>query len=266
MRGTQPSSSDEIARLARIAVLRMTSRAKASHVGSALSSIDILSVLFDQYNFSNSENKLIFSKGHAASAYYAILYLHGKINESDLLSFGANETRLGGHVSHQASDDILLSTGSLGHGLPYAIGIANAEKLFGSKNKVFVVISDGECNEGTTWESALLANRLRLDNLVVVIDRNRIQSLGQTEIIMPLEPLIDKWKSFNWATLNIDGHSHAEISSAINKNGGPLCVIANTVKGKGVSFMENNPDYHHVKNLSEDLYLRAKNELQRYRL
>ena len=120
MRGTQPSSSDEIARLARIAVLRMTSRAKASHVGSALSSIDILSVLFDQYNFSNSENKLIFSKGHAASAYYAILYLHGKINESDLLSFGANETRLGGHVSHQASDDILLSTGSLGHGLPYA--------------------------------------------------------------------------------------------------------------------------------------------------
>lgn len=238
-------NSKELARLARISVLKMTSRAGASHVASALSSIDILSVLFSDFTLEKNEHTLIFSKGHAASAYYAILFLKNIISETEYLSFGKDGSLLGGHVSHQASEQIVLSTGSLGHGLPYGIGIALAEKVKNSSKKTFVLISDGECDEGTTWESALIANKLDLSNLIVIIDRNKIQSLGQTEEIMPLEPLEEKWKSFNWKTQTIDGHSHTELKEAINSSKGPFCIIANTIKGKGVSFMENSVLWHY---------------------
>lgn len=255
MTGEVKQSSEELSRLARQCVLRMTSEASASHVGSALSVIDILSVLHHSYTFNDIENKLVFSKGHAASAYYSILYLTGRISEEDFFSFGKNGTFLGGHISHQAAQEINLSTGSLGHGFPYGVGLALAEKLNGSNKKVIIIISDGECDEGTTWESALLANKLKLDNLIVIIDRNKIQSLGDTEVIMPLEPLSSKWESFNWNTLIIDGHSHLEIRKALSSELGPLCVVANTIKGKGVSFMENSVLWHYRPPSADDLKL-----------
>jgi len=188
---------------------------------------------------------VIISKGHAAAASYAVLAHVGVIPLKILKTFGANGSTLGGHITHTGNEGIRLSTGSLGHGLPYAIGIAIAQKRRGKGERTFVVISDGECDEGTTWESALLAQQFKLSNLIVVIDRNRIQSLAGTEETMALEPLKDKWFAFNWAVREIDGHNHEELLSVSNITTQPLVVIANTTKGKGVSFMEGKVLWHY---------------------
>jgi len=247
----------ELARETRKKILISTHSAKASHVGSALSVVDILAVLYAKVANISPDNvheinrdRVIFSKGHAAAALYSILELTGFIDVGSMDQFCVNGSHFGGHVTHTGKSGVELSTGSLGHGLPYGLGIALGLKQTSNEGRVFVIVSDGECNEGTTWESALIGNQFKLDNLVVIIDRNKIQSLGHTETIMQLEPLGEKWEKFGWEVREINGHSHLEIEEAIRFQTGPLCVIANTVKGKGVSFMEGQVSWHY-KSLSD---------------
>lgn len=253
------NSAIETSLLARKLVLEMTSRAKASHVGSCLSVIDILSNLYSgsadispEIAENPERDRVILSKGHAAAALYSVLALKGFMPVSALDKYCLDGSPLSGHATHKENLGVELSTGSLGHGLPYGAGIALAlQQNENFLNKVFVIISDGECDEGTTWETALIAAHFRLNNLIVVIDRNRIQSLDDTEKTIALEPLAEKWRAFNWTVIEVDGHDHSEMNLAFAmETKKPKCVIANTTKGKGISFMENSVLWHY-KSLSE---------------
>ena len=250
----------ELAFQARQEILKMTSKAKASHVGSALSVIDILSVIYsgvaniDPRNMDkNDRDIVILSKGHAASAIYSILALKGFFSLQWLEDYCGNGAPLGGHVTSKGVPGVELSTGSLGHGLPYGLGIALSRKKSELPGRIFVVMSDGECDEGTTWESALLANHHELDNLTVVIDRNGIQSLKETELTLRLEPFAQKWKSFGWDVHEIDGHDYQELARCLIQQSKPTVVIAKTTKGKGVSFMENSVLWHYRPPNDEEL-------------
>jgi transketolase len=227
--------------------IKITSAIKASHIGSCLSVIDILAVLFSmkKNDLERSEETVILSKGHAAAALYSVLDFFDYLDTS-LDTYCLDNSLIYGHVNHHASLEIPLSTGSLGHGMPFALGVAIGKRKRNSLGKTYVVMSDGELNEGTTWESALIASHMNLSNLVVIVDRNRIQSLGFTEETLKLEPLVDKWITFGWNVKEIDGHSYDEILSNLDSNDGrPTCLIANTIKGKGVSFMENSIAWHY---------------------
>lgn len=249
-----------LALAARRAILHMTHLAQSSHVGSALSVVDVLSVLYSgganitpETSDSSERDCVILSKGHAASALYAVLALKGFYPEELLAKYCADGGQFGGHITHHGKPGVELSTGSLGHGFPYGLGVALSQKKRGSSARTFVVISDGECDEGTTWESALLANQFGLDNLTVIIDRNRIQSLTFTEDTVALEPLADKWAAFNWDVRTVNGHSYADLAKAMHTQDRPLCIIAETTKGKGVSFMENKVLWHYRPPSIEDL-------------
>jgi transketolase len=239
------------AKKAREQIIDMVVSAKASHVGSSLSVVDILATLYagiaeispTQFDLPNRDI-VIVSKGHAAAAYYSILSLAGFISPESLELYGKNGSMLGGHVT-SGVPGVELSTGSLGHGLPYGVGVALARKMNHESGKIFVVMSDGECDEGTTWESALLANHHNLNNLFVIIDRNRLQSLTDTELTLKLEPFGKKWESFGWNVREVDGHNVEEIALACAESNLPTCVIANTTKGKGVDFMENTVLWHY---------------------
>ena len=228
--------------------LTMVSAAGAAHIGSSLSSIDVLTVLFS-FSLPQNENQnvVLISKGHAAAGVYAVLNTFGAIPDSWIADYCKNGSFLGGHVTSTNVPILELSTGSLGHALPFAIGRALAKKLKSEKGQVFVLISDGECDEGSNWEGALLASHLQLENLTVVIDRNRLQSLGDTELTVALEPLNQKWSSFNWKVTEVDGHNIVELQRILSSKtkGQPTLIIANTVKGKGVSFMDSNNLWHY---------------------
>ena len=252
--------SSAAAKESRISALKMTAASKSSHIGACLSVIDLLAVLF-AFKFhvkAMHDTNVILSKGHAAAGLYSVLSHFGALNSS-LDDYCKDGSDIYGHVNHEASTQIPLSTGSLGHGFPFGLGVAMALKLKGETSRTFVVISDGELNEGTTWESALVASHHQLNNLVVLIDRNQIQSLGFTENTVKLDPIGTKWKSFGWDTIEIDGHNHEEIFNAImSKSSKPLCVIAATTKGKGVTFMENKIEWHYKSTNPEEL----KNAIQ----
>jgi transketolase len=244
-------SAVEIAKQIRIRILQISNRAKSSHVGSCLSIVDILVVLYK--NFINKKNIFVLSKGHACLAYYCVLQKFGHFSNKTLNTYGKNNTVLLSHVSHKVPG-VEFSTGSLGHGLPYATGRALAEKINITNNKIFVLISDGELNEGTTWESLLFASFHKLDNLIIIIDYNKIQSLDFTKNILKLEPLRKKFQSFGCNVKNINGHNFIQIykSFFVRKNKKPTVIIANTIKGKGVSFMENSISWHYkYPNLKE---------------
>jgi len=228
----------------RKSILRTSSSSKTSHVGSALSCVDIILVLYK--HFIKKKNIFILSKGHACLAYYCVLEKFGFISSKILKSYGKNNSILMSHVSHKVPG-VEFSTGSLGHGLPFATGRALAEKIDKTNNNIYVLISDGELNEGTTWESLLFASFHKLDNLFVIIDYNKIQSLDLTDNILKLEPLNKKFKSFNCNVLNIDGHSIEQIYRSLSKKNKnkPCIIIANTIKGKGVSYMENKIEWHY---------------------
>jgi len=239
------AESEDLALAARILALKITNAAGSSHIGSSLSVIDILSVLYSGVanitprNWTTpNRDVVILSKGHAAAGLYAILGLQGFISQDDLLDYCKDGSDFGGHVTHHGKIGVDLSTGSLGHGLPYGLGIALSLKLNQSDSKVFVVMSDGECN-----------------NLIVIIDRNRLQSLTSTESTVALEPLADKWIAFNWDVVTVDGHSHESLRKALIQRNKPLCIIAETVKGKGVSFMENSILWHYRPPNQEELVL-----------
>ena len=248
------SSSEKIykaqlsAKYIRVNSLLMVSNANSSHIGSCLSVADLLAVV--QYFVQENNDKLIFSKGHAAAAMYASLADLKIISESSLNEFCADGTELIGHVNHIV-EGVSFSTGSLGHGLPLGLGIAIASK----HKHVYVVISDGELNEGTTWESLAIASQLKLNNLTLIIDANGIQSFGNTNEILNLEPLREKFLNFGWSCHDIDGHSipllfEALESNSINK---PKVVIARTIKGKGVKEMEGKLEWHYKSPKNEDL-------------
>jgi transketolase len=247
--------ASEIARTARISALQMTSVAKTSHIGACLSVIDILSTLFTlkHREIKHSNDNIILSKGHAAAALYSVLKSL-KLLESNLSDYCKNGSQIYGHIDHHTSAEIPLSAGSLGHGFPFGLGMALAAKKKGTQARTYVVVSDGELNEGTTWESALVAGHHKLNNLTVIIDRNRIQSLGFTEAIVKLDPIAPKWEAFGWATTEIDGHDIGAVLEALKSEyEKPLCIIANTVKGKGVSFMENTLEWHYQSPSPEQL-------------
>ena len=249
-----------LAKEARKSIVQMTNSAKASHVASALSVVDILAFLYaDLANIGpenlleNNRDIVILSKGHAAAALYSVLALQGFFPITWLDEYCKDGAKLGGHVTSKDVPGVELSTGSLGHGLPFGLGIAYSRKISNTKGKVFVILSDGECDEGTTWESALIAAHHGLNNLVVFIDRNRIQSLAGTEDTLKLEPLAKKWTAFGWNAFEINGHSFEEMKNALQDLSGPTCVIANTVKGKGVKFMEDSVTWHYKSPNEEEL-------------
>lgn len=253
-------SASELALAARKLILKMTSSAGAPHVGSALSVVDILSVLYTgaanitPKNLNAADRDIvILSKGHAASALYSVLALQGFFPIEWLSDYCKNGSVLGGHVNSKGVPGVEFSSGSLGHGMPYGVGIALSRKRSLIGGHVYVIVSDGECDEGTTWESAMIANHFKLDNLTVIVDRNGLQSLTFTEDTIKLEPFEDKWKAFGWQTQSVDGHDFSGIKLSLSNFSGPRCLIANTIKGKGIKFMENTVLWHYKSLMEKDL-------------
>jgi transketolase len=231
-------------------ILEVAHKTRSPHVGSALSCVEIVFAAYQQklkhLPSDYWKTQVVFSKGHAALALYATLEELKLIDPKSLDSYNDDNSQFYGHVSSSASSHIELTTGSLGHGLPFALGIALAKRLTGSFDvKTIVIMSDGECNEGTTWESALIANQHELKDFYVVIDRNRIQSLGDTEATLALEPFASKWQSFGWEVYEIDGHDVESLNAFLEGAIRPRCIIANTHKGNGVSFMTDQVLWHY---------------------
>lgn len=252
-------------------VLEIAARVKSSHIGGSFSVADILTALYFKVLRINPKNpndanrdRLIFSKGHCALALYATLAERGFVRESVLGDFFADGKLLTGHPTRNCIPGVEASTGSLGHGLSVAAGIAYAARMDKKKYRAYAVLSDGECDEGSTWEAAMSAAHHKLDNIVAIIDYNRLQGFGRTDEVLTLEPLAEKWKSFGWAVKEVDGHDFTELLDAFKKapfiKGKPSVVIAHTVKGKGVSFMENSLDWHYKYPQGEE-FARALKEL-----
>ena len=248
-------TSEQLAWLIRRHGIEMTHLSGGSHIGAVLSAADILAVLYAdilRYDPEDPEwdgrDRFIMSKGHAGAAVYAALAESGFFAPTELKTHYQNGSRLSGHVSHHLPG-VDLSTGSLGHGLCAAAGMALAAKQDGKHHRVFAVLGDGECDEGSVWEAALFANQYRLENLVAIIDHNHMQSLDTCEKTLELEDFGAKWRAFGWNVIELNGHDHNALRSALTdtRNAGhkPTVVIANTVKGKGVSFMENDILWHY---------------------
>ncbi len=226
-------------------ILKISHLAQSAHIASALSIVDIISILYLKIINKNFKNTFILSKGHACLAHYCLLNEIGIISYKTLKSYGKNDSILMSHSSHKVKG-VELSTGSLGHGLPVATGIAMSNLMQKKKEKVFVLLSDGELNEGSNWESILFASHHKLKNLVVIIDYNKIQSLDFVKNTIKLDPLKKKFLSFGCTVVSINGHNHKQIFNALKKKTQkPLVIIANTIKGKGVSFMENKVLWHY---------------------
>jgi len=247
----------------RIAAVIMVARASASHLGSALSMVDLLAVLYGEVlrlNPANSKwaerDRFILSKGHACVSLYAALANRGFFSAEELSNYGKDGSRLMSHISHEVPG-VEFSTGSLGHGLPFGCGKALAAKRKKEKWRSFVLLSDGELDEGSNWEAILFAPQHRLDNLVVIVDYNKIQSLGSVSAVLELEPLAEKFRAFRWTVKEIDGHDHTAIRGALAsvpfEKGKPSCIIAHTIKGKGVDFMENQLKWHYSSPDQEQL-------------
>ena len=239
----------------RLRVLDMVYRAKTGHIGGDFSVCDILNVLYNRVmdvtpeNFSTVDHDhFILSKGHSVEALYSVLCDRGFFPEKDLETFSQFGSKYIGHPNNKVLG-IEMNSGSLGHGLCAAVGMALAAKQDGKHHRVFAVLGDGECDEGSVWEAALFANQYRLENLVAIIDHNHMQSLDTCEKTLELEDFGAKWRAFGWNVIELNGHDHNALRSALTdtRNAGhkPTVVIANTVKGKGVSFMENDILWHY---------------------
>jgi transketolase len=264
-------NSIELAKRIRAKAVEMVYRAHASHIGGALSMADILAVLYHdvlRYDPKNPQmeerDRCLLSKGHACVSFYAALALVGYYPEKELETYGTNGSLFLCHTTHHIPG-IEISAGSLGHGLPIACGIALGAKRQQKHFNTYVILGDGEMDEGSNWESFLFAAHHHLDNLCVIIDYNKIQSYGNTNEVINLEPLTDKLKAFNWNVINIDGHNHDELRGAfsqfISTKGHPTVIIANTIKGKGVSYMENDLLWHY-RSPGEEQFKQAMEELE----
>lgn len=245
----------ELARRLRRHAVRMTHRAHASHVGSCLSIADILAVLYGAVLQVDSawpdrpdRDRLVVSKGHAAAIVYAALAETGFLPVEELDSYSADGSRLAGHVTRTVPG-VELSTGSLGHGLPVAAGMALAAVRAGAGWRAICILSDGELDEGSNWEAVQFSQQFRLSNLVAIVDYNKIQSFGSVAEVSDLHPLADKFRAFNWGVHEVDGHDHAALKAALTSpaplTGRPTAIVAHTIKGKGVSFMEGELAWHY---------------------
>lgn len=251
------------ARAIRRWVLALCGHAKTGHVGSTLSLVDILTVLYyhtlrvdparPQWDV---RDRLILSKGHAAVGLYVILAARGFFPESQLWDYLTDGSALTAHANASVPG-VELSTGSLGHGLPVGVGMALGATLADASWRTIVILSDGECNEGSTWEAILAAGNLHLDHLVAIVDYNHMQALGSTHEVMELEPLANKWSSFGWAVREVDGHDVAALETALARvpfeRGKPSVLLATTQMGKGISFMEGKLEWHYLKPSSEQV-------------
>lgn len=240
-------------------IVEMSHAARSAHLGSSLSCVEILdamvasSTLRLQTVDAPDRDRIIVSKGHAAMALYAVLHAWGMISDEQISSYLEDGTALWGHVTRTGGVPAIdFSTGSLGHGLSYATGLALGHRLRGHSNRVFCLLSDGECDEGSTWEAALFAGHHKLANLTTVVDYNRIQSIGTTEEVLDLEPFADKWSSFRWHVVGCDGHDPAILKANLGRASGPKLVLANTIKGKGISRIENTVASHYRPATGDD--------------
>ncbi len=267
------SALEEKAKWLRQSSFDLLLKANQGHPGSIFSQIEILTTLFygDVLKYSKSDpfnkdrDKLIISKGHAAMGLYPIFADIGYIEEDELEKIGTPEgiLRIFGNISIPGID---ATSGSLGHGPGIGIGFSLASKMNGDNKKTYVIISEGEMYEGSIWESALFASHHKLNNLVLILDRNRKIILGDTEDLIKLDPIEEKWKSFGFETLKVNGHSIPELLDAFNTIESnfdkPSIIIADTIKGKGISFMENDPSWHYWQGLTKEQVLKAKSELE----
>lgn len=252
-------------------ILTMIHKTNSSHIGSCYSMADLLAVLYGEvmrYDPVNPawplRDRFILSKGHAGAALYAILAESGFFPVKDLENYNLDGACLSGHVMHNVPG-VEVSSGSLGHGLSIGCGMAYAAKIDKQSYKVYVLLSDGECDEGSIWEAILFAPHHQLNNLVAIVDYNKIQSLGTVKEVLDLEPFTDKWRAFGWQVVELDGHDHQQIistftSSTVTKADKPTVLIAHTIKGKGVSFMENKLLWHY-KSPNVEEYQAALREL-----
>ena len=250
--------------------MALSAGANSSHFGGALSIADIISTLFSykmKFDYKNPKSedrdRFILSKGHACLAYYAALCEIGFIKKEDLKTFEKNDSNLLGHPVRNVDLGIEFSNGSLGMGLSLGIGVALSLKKKNKANNVFVIMGDGECNEGSVWEALMAAPNFNLGNLNLIIDRNNFQQTGDNKTIMDLGNLKNKVESFGWSTTEIDGHNINEIYNYFKNidNNKPNALIANTIKGKGFSFSENNNTWHHSI-LTKELYDKALSEIK----
>jgi len=263
------TSTEELALKLRRHIVRMCSRGGSSHVGSGLSIADIVAVLYGEVlridpakPHWKERDRFILSKGHAGACVYAALAERGFFDVAELDRHYQNGSHLSGHVSHKEVPGVEVSTGSLGHGLGIGAGMAFNLRRLGGAQRVFVVLSDGECDEGSVWEAAMFAGHHRLAHLCAIIDYNKLQSLGRVSDTVNLEPFGAKWRAFGWNAVHVDGHDHEALLGAFTDlaDNRPTCIVADTVKGRGVSFMENQVLWHY-RAPKGDEYVAAMHEL-----
>jgi transketolase len=268
---THRSELTNVAHRLRRHIVDLAANSPGAHIGGSMSSVEILTVLYFDGVLRidpgspewEERDYLIFSKGHSSAALYAVLAERGFFPVSELATYKQPGSRLAGHPS-RGIPGVELATGSLGHGLPVGTGMALAGKHDAADYRVFVLLGDGECQEGSVWEAAMAAGHYRLDNLVAIVDRNGFQEDGPTEQVMRLEPFAEKWRSFGWQVAELDGHDLAQLSDALHavplEPGMPTCLIARTIKGHGLSFTANTHLWHYGK-LTPAQYAQARAEL-----
>ncbi len=260
----------QLAKQMRLKALEMAFKSgkNGSHLGGGLSAVEILAVLYDavmKYNaadpYDENRDRLILSKGHCVLAYYTALNYAGFLSDEELDTFETNGSHYHGHAPRDIEKGIDFSGGSLSMGMSFAVGQALGCKKKGLNNRVFTIVGDGECDEGLIWESAMSASNFKLNNLVVIIDCNKLQYDGPTSEVMNHYSLEEKFKSFGFDVLSVDGHNCDQLRNALlYQSDKPLCVVANTIKGKGVSFMEGNKEWHH-HTLTGEQYEQALKEV-----
>jgi len=252
-------------------LLRMVNKGSASHLGSALSMVELLNAVFHSVDknkikrLADDRDRVILSKGHGTAGLYAVMYHHGLLDKKDIETYFQNGSIMAGHASHFINT-VEHSTGALGHGLPVGLGIAIGSKSKRYKNRVYVIVGDGELHEGSNWEAFMYAGHKKVDNLCVLVDKNELSQMGETAKACTLDPLGKKLEAFHFEVYEIeDGHNETEIIEVIKKtrnSSKPVAIICNTIKGKGVSFMEGNNLWHYRPPKGED-YINAMAELNR---
>jgi len=236
---------------ARKRLLQMHFESGVGHIGGNLSCLDILLAVY--HDALTDIDHFVLSKGHAAGALYTALWSVGRLSDNDLQTFHRDGTLLSGHPPAKGMTDIPFATGSLGHGVGLAAGLALGQRLNETAGRVICLTSDGEWNEGSTWESLIFAKQQHLANLVVIVDENGLQGFGTTSEVADLSPLADKFRAFGLPTLEVDGHDQAALTGVLNSTAipGPLMIVARTIKGHGVSFMENRLEWHYLPMTAE---------------